>query len=122
MYEGGKLYPWKERLCHDCRAKVGELHRLGCDMEECPICGAQLITCSERHFELVEQGKCIRVPYIQSVNNCVVCGVLFPEMFSVPNSEWDKFVPPQLKDKWLCRQCYEELKKIFPDGWREVRK
>jgi len=32
--------------CHDCGAKPGELHMKGCDMEECPKCGGQLIGCS----------------------------------------------------------------------------
>jgi len=32
--------------CHDCNAKPGELHELGCDMETCPKCGGQLISCS----------------------------------------------------------------------------
>ncbi len=31
--------------CHDCGAKEGELHDFGCDMERCPFCGGQLITC-----------------------------------------------------------------------------
>ena len=31
--------------CHDCGAKEGELHQPGCDMERCPFCGRQLITC-----------------------------------------------------------------------------
>ena len=31
--------------CHDCGAKVGELHDHGCDVECCPLCGGQLIAC-----------------------------------------------------------------------------
>lgn len=31
--------------CTDCGAEEGELHELGCDMERCPFCGGQLITC-----------------------------------------------------------------------------
>ncbi|MEW6016485.1 MAG: hypothetical protein AB1760_00260 [Pseudomonadota bacterium] len=37
--------------CHDCGAEVGELHELGCDVEECPKCHRQLITCDDR-FEI----------------------------------------------------------------------
>ena len=33
------------RNCGDCGAKPGQLHIPGCDMEECPICGKQIITC-----------------------------------------------------------------------------
>jgi Zn finger protein HypA/HybF involved in hydrogenase expression len=31
--------------CHDCGAEPGELHMDGCDVEQCPECGRQLITC-----------------------------------------------------------------------------
>ncbi len=115
------LYLWREQICHDCGARVGELHQFGCDMEDCSICGGQLISCSTNHFEMVEQGEHIRIPYIQPIGNCAVCGVLFPVLFKVPDSEWDKFVPPRLEGDWLCRQCYDELKELFPEGWRTVK-
>ena len=31
--------------CHDCAAVRGELHVPGCDMERCPACGGQAISC-----------------------------------------------------------------------------
>ncbi len=31
--------------CHDCGAKAGHYHHFGCDMETCPVCGGQLISC-----------------------------------------------------------------------------
>lgn len=31
--------------CGDCGVQEGELHHLGCDMERCPFCGLQLISC-----------------------------------------------------------------------------
>lgn len=34
--------------CHDCGAKPGELHDPGCDMEQCPECGGQLICCGHK--------------------------------------------------------------------------
>lgn len=36
--------------CHDCNAKWGEYHHPGCDMEECPICHGQLISCNCTSF------------------------------------------------------------------------
>ena len=33
------------RPCHDCKAPTGTFHHPGCDVEECPVCGYQTITC-----------------------------------------------------------------------------
>jgi len=34
-----------DKRCHDCAAKYGQYHHYGCDMERCPKCGGQLISC-----------------------------------------------------------------------------
>lgn len=31
--------------CHDCHIQAGGLHHPGCDMERCPRCEGQLISC-----------------------------------------------------------------------------
>lgn len=36
----------RSKTCHDCGAVEGAIHNFGCDMEACPYCGGQLITCS----------------------------------------------------------------------------
>lgn len=41
QHGGGKAY----KFCHDCNTPIGGLHHPGCDMETCPKCGRQLITC-----------------------------------------------------------------------------
>ena len=37
--------PEDTETCHDCGASRGELHKKGCDNEQCPECGMQLIGC-----------------------------------------------------------------------------
>ena len=34
-----------EVRCHDCNVLPGQYHHPGCDMEQCPSCGGQLISC-----------------------------------------------------------------------------
>ncbi len=36
---------WKAERCGDCGVRPGGFHHRGCDMEECPRCRAQLISC-----------------------------------------------------------------------------
>jgi hypothetical protein len=40
-----KEYAAKVARCGDCDAKPGNYHHLGCDIEECPRCAGQLISC-----------------------------------------------------------------------------
>ena len=37
--------------CGDCGAKPGQYHHSGCDVEECPNCGGQLIGCECLQYE-----------------------------------------------------------------------
>jgi hypothetical protein len=37
--------PYFTRPCHDCFVVQGQIHLLDCDMERCPKCGNQLLTC-----------------------------------------------------------------------------
>lgn len=32
--------------CHDCNTLAGSFHHTGCDLEECPVCHGQFISCS----------------------------------------------------------------------------
>jgi hypothetical protein len=44
-YGGEILWPGRPPYCGDCSAGVGQLHTDSCDVEECPRCFHQLITC-----------------------------------------------------------------------------
>jgi len=98
------------KLCHDCGCKEGELHSPGCDMERCPLCGGQLITCGHLAFDSV------RIPYIQYPNICQYCGELWPEMFHVHGDEWEKYIEPRERDKIFCWECYSLIKNLIDMG------
>ncbi len=44
---GDESFNWHadERPCHDCFAVKGEYHVPGCDVEECPVCHGQALSC-----------------------------------------------------------------------------
>ena len=72
--------------CGDCNAKHGELHHMGCDVERCPKCDGQLISCdckADLDFER-------RV-------GCPHCGLPVP----MPQ-DWDG----KDMDEALCDSCY----------------
>ena len=112
----------KEGICHDCNAKEGQLHVLGCDMEICPACGGQLISCGCYQSEGdVVKIAAYRIPYVVIPTQCRRCGVLCPDFFNVPDEEWQKYVIPPLQRKVLCRVCYDYFKRLFPNGWKAVK-
>lgn len=42
---GDRYYGSSDGRCGDCGAQVGGYHHPGCDLEVCPKCGGQLISC-----------------------------------------------------------------------------
>jgi hypothetical protein len=48
---GDERHPIGGPRCGDCGAARGGWHHVGCDLQECPVCGGQLITCGCRFDE-----------------------------------------------------------------------
>lgn len=123
--------------CHDCGCEEGQIHKLGCDTERCPFCGGQLICCSCVYTHLnidcspgcwayengLTRGQEIqwlvllqhkgRVPYIQWPNMCGRCGALWPEFFTVPDEEWNKYIQIDKRNEMLCRDCWNTIKALI---------
>ena len=126
-------YLLSKQRCHDCGAYDGEFHAFGCDMEVCPFCGKQLITCDciyqkininlEKGItneQIEEWGKTLDkkglIPYTPFIYVCSRCGKRNPEFFHV--LDWKKYVPPEMQDKILCLMCYKDYKNMFLKGWK----
>ena len=124
-----------KKQCHDCGVREGELHKFGCDMEVCPFCGGQLISCNCIYEQLkldcspgtriYEQGPTAaqekkwlrlltqrgRYPYIRYPIVCAGCGTLWPALFMVPDDEWRYYIQPDKQGEVICWPCYAILKK-----------
>lgn len=48
---------WGKGKCGDCGCAEGKLHRLGCDVERCPLCGGQLTTCACIFAKPIDRGR-----------------------------------------------------------------
>ena len=55
-----KWNPKTRRRCCDCGVLEGQLHKSGCDMERCPFCLGQNISCGCRYKHFYPSYKCAR--------------------------------------------------------------
>ena len=57
-----------------------------------------------------------RIPYIEYPVLCVRCGALWPDFFSVPDEEWERHVQPDMRQKVLCRPCYDHIVRAIAEA------
>ena len=102
--------------CHDCGCIEGQLHEPGCDMERCPSCGHQLISCGCTYLKDLSinlQDIVNRVPYIAYPVICMMCGALWPDFFDVPDKEWKSYIQIDMRNEVICRTCYDAIKEAI---------
>lgn len=117
--------------CPECFVAEGQLHIEGCAVEECPLCGGQLIDCKcsagvsatdktmvatyypETTSNYPYRNAAKRVPFLYFPRVCMKCGKVNPRIFIVPDEEWAKYVPTSIRGLHLCRKCYNEIKKVI---------
>ena len=101
------------QTCGDCGCLEGELHMLGCDQEECPYCGNQLIGCVCKYRAV---GLYHPIKYKETAG---VHPVAFRNGLS--DYEWEKWLGvlkrrriPFVSYPNMCAKCG----KVWPDMFR----
>jgi len=98
----------KTQTCHDCGIKEGQLHLEGCDMERCPKCKGQLLSCGCKNINELE-----REPFFDSGFSCLRCGKFLPELKQVSDQEWKTIIGITYPtDCVLCWNCMNLIKKL----------
>src|SRR5262245_33657065 len=96
----------KRGECYECGVREGELHKLGCQHEQCSKCGRQLVSCSCYTEYSPPPADSERLPYVHYPNICARCGKVEPLLFMVPDDEWEYYMQPDKRDEIICPDCY----------------
>ena len=95
--------------CGDCGVDEGELHIGGCDMEVCPTCGGQYISCG---CSVSKKRKGRLYPYIYYPLLCSRCGELWPPLFMVKKETWEYYIQLDKRDTVICLPCFEHIGEV----------
>jgi hypothetical protein len=96
--------------CGDCGVTEGALHDYFplCDMEACPLCCGQLLSCPHHH-DPENVLKAGRIPFIHFPGLCAKCGAVDPDFFHVSDQQWRLVVPAPWRHLILCERCYHHI-------------
>jgi len=108
--------------CHDCGVEEGKLHHAGCDMERCPFCGGQSISCSCSYK---------RLGLFDSIKYELETGYLPPDIYNnglSPEQEkqWKTILEKQGRYPYIvypvmCARCgalWPDFFSVPDDEWR----
>lgn len=66
---GSERPRWRMDRCGDCGVALGGFHHPGCDIERCPVCGKQGISCGcTDEWDVLDDGPYVDVP--EAVESC----------------------------------------------------
>lgn len=54
-----------------------------------------------------------RIRWIKYPIICAKCGEVWPELFSVPSEEWQRYIQKSEQDKVICVNCYNFIKECI---------
>lgn len=96
----------REQTCHDCGVKEGQFHRPGCDMERCPFCHGQLMSCDCKYKKLGYHMD-MNLPF-SGLPEKIFKNGLPPEQVE----RWNAMVDhagriPHFLFPWICARCGE---------------
>jgi len=108
--------------CHDCGVEEGQLHEWGCDVEVCPFCGRQLISC-DCVYDLLG----IRNPMLWSAASAYLPPFIYEHGLTADQEyEWHVLLTrkgryPYVEYSMYCARCGCDIDEMFmvPDEeWR----
>ena len=111
----------EKQRCHDCDCLEGEIHKLGCDMETCPFCGGQLLSCdccyTQLGYEIDETKSYNGLP-----KEVYMHGLLDEEEWKWYEILVKKGRIPFVVVPVLCRLCGEQYPDFFMVSEKEWQK